>query len=661
MELGARIQKGKTVSDMMSHRTVLGAGMVLAVGAVGLIGVDESTAASSSSFAVWHSDQTGTSQVEYGGDLSVESGTLHADATVWVDDSVTGQSYMGVGASFTDSSAQLMMQLKNDDKAAYDELLNRVFSPSEYNMTVWRVPMGSSDFTGAAAHWTNADVKGPDDDVLANFALTPRDTQYIIPLIKDALAVNPDLKLIASPWGAPAWMKTNDSIVCHSNGVDGELRYEYRQAWAEYFVKWLDAYRAQGIEMWAVTPQNEPRYCPDTYPGISWTAESQVQWITTNLVPTLRMNGYQQQIFGWDHNFTSAEFAATLLHQTTNNELSGFAWHCYDNDADPAYMEKVYNIDPSRRVIESECSSTSAPTDIIRFSSAEMALRSFQNRAEAVILWNFALDKFGGPHLGGCVGCHPLVTVDAPASSSAHWTVHPNLSHMAQISRFVAQGATQVASTEDAHGVVTAAFKNPNGELVIIANNSRDTNASIAINVNRHSHVLYTFGPRETVTFVGAVPAASPLPTTPTAERSYRIVSRASGKTIGTCAGSTDNGACIVQWVDDGDLDQRWIVRDAGDGYVNLVNAKSGKALDVPNGQSANGTQLQQWEITGNGNVNQQWRVVARAGGWLSIVNRGNGRAVDLPSGSVMNGEVYQQWAADPLNTNQQFMFVPVD
>lgn len=606
---------------------------------------------------VWLSTADSTSTIAQ--QSSITLGTVgDGSVNVRVDDRLEYQTVDGVGASFTDSSAYLLTQLKNDDPTAYANLMEEVFDPDDgLGMTMWRIPMGASDFTQATTHWTNNDVQGPPGDPTAFFGLTSRDTTYIIPIVLDALDINPDLQIIASPWSAPAWMKTNSSIICHANGSDGELDSQYYQAWAVYFRKWIQAYEGAGVPIWGITPQNEPQYCPDTYPGMVWDATDQAEWVEDHLVPTLAAAGLDPVVLGWDHNFTSTSFAQTIVTETTSSVVDGIAWHCYDNNADPAYMTKIRNMDPSRSVYETECSSNVVPTDIIRFSTAEMALLSFQNWAEGVILWNFALDSSGGPHLGGCVGCHSLVTVDE--GSPTTWTYHRNLAHLGQISAFVEPGAVRIGSTANAHGIVTGAFENPGGEEVLVATNTTATPVTFTVTWNDAGSFSYTLASRATVTFVGDVPSASALPSTPTVGYTYQVVSRASGKPIGICSGASGNGACLSQAITDGDQDQLWTLADAGRGYRNLVNAGTGLAADNPGGSTVDGTQMQQWAIVGQGNWNQQWLVTHVGNGWYTIVNRTSGKALDVRDGSVADGAAIQQWALDSNNPNQQFAFVP--
>lgn len=624
---------------------------------VATVSVTSTAGASAPTVRAWLSTADTTATLTEQPSISLEAPSDGA-TNVRVDDRLRYQEVDGVGASFTDSSAYLLTRLKTDDPPAYAALMTEVFDPDDgLGMTLWRVPMGSSDFTATPTHWTNADQQGPATDPTAHFGLTARDTDYIIPVILDALAINPDLQIIASPWGAPAWMKSNNSVICHANGTDGSLRPEFRQAWADYFRKWIQAYQTAGVPIWGITPQNEPQYCPDTYPGMVWTAAQQVDWVGNYLVPTLGAAHLDPVILGWDHNFTQSEFAQAVVDQTTSAQVDGIAWHCYDNDADPAYMTKVRNTDPSRLVYETECSSGVRPGDIIRFSTAEMTLLSFQNWAQGVILWNLALDSTGNPHLGGCVGCQPLVQVDE--GSPTTWTYHRNLAHLGQVSKFVDAGATRIDSTQNAHNIVTAAFENPGGDQVLIATNTTNAAQTFRVTWNGQGSFDYTLPSRATVTFTGDIPSDTPLPGTPTVGHTYRIVSRVSGKEVGVCGASVENGACILQWPDSGDPDQRWTLADAGDGYVNIVNAGSAKGLDNPSGSTANGTVMQQWELVGTGNWNQQWSVTPVGDDWYTIVNRTSGKVLDLRDGSVSDGTAIQQWAPDPANPNQQFAFVP--
>lgn len=584
---------------------------------------------------------------------------------VRVNDSLTYQTMIGFGAAFTDSSAFLMNRVKSFSSSMYNTLMADLFNTTTgLGLSYWRIPIGASDFTEAATHWSNADVQGPSGDPTQNFGLTAHDTGHIIPVIRDALAINPNLTTLGSPWSPPGWMKTNNNMICNTNFTDSVLLPQYRQAYADYFRKWIQAYQAAGVPITGITPLNEPWYCPVTYPGMAWSAAGEAEWVHDYLKPTLTAAGLSPKIYGFDHNFASAAFAQDLLNSSAAGDLAGMAWHCYDYNGDPAYMTKVYHQDPTKEVFETECSSDTYPTDIIRFSTAEMALQSIQNYARGVALWNVALDSTNGPHNGGCGICVPLVTIDTTVDgsgqvTSASVTKPNNYYQFGQIARFVKPGATRIDSTVSAHGIVTGAFRNPNGQEVLVATNVNASSTTFTVTWNEQGSFSYTLPSRGTVTFTATIPAAPILSTTPTAGGTYRIVSRASGKPIGVCWASTADGACILQFTDDGDPDQRWQLVNAGAGYFNVINANSGKALDNPGGSTADGTQMQQWTIWGTGNSNQQWLITPVGGGWYTIQNRTSGKVLDVREGSVSDTTAIQQWTYFTGNPNQQFKFVP--
>lgn len=625
---------------------------LLAVGAAtALAAVPSSALAVGETLNVWQTGGTGSSGLTP--QTAVRLGSpARGTFNVEVDDSKVTQSITGgFGASFTDSSAYLLMRLKTSNPSAYSTLMNKIFGTAAADgigLQFWRVPMTSSDFTAAGSHWTSRDSSG------SPFALTSQDTGRIIPVIRDALAINPNLRIIASPWSAPGWMKSNGSMICNTGSGDSTLLPANNQAWADYFVSWIRAYESNGIPIWAVTPQNEPGYCPTNYPGMSWTPAAESSWVYNYLRPSLTRAGLNEQILGFDHNWDNFAYPVAL-HGLGTPQYDGLAWHCYNNASDPAAMTKLRNLDPTKSVYETECSSDTNPTDIIRYGTADMTLKSVQNWAQGVITWNLALDPRGGPQLGGCVGCVGLITID-PATSAV--TLRNNYFQLGQISKFVAVNANHIASTVDAHGIVTAAFKNPNGEEVLVAHNTNAASTTFTVSWNGRGSFSYTLPSRATVTFRGTIPAATSLPATPAAGRMFKFVSRTSGKPFGVSGASTANGARIVQWIDNGDYDQQWRLVDAGSGYWNLINRNSGLGLDN-GGTSTDGVQMQQWAVTGLGNSNQQWQITAASSGYYRIVNRTSGKSLDLRDGSLAEDAAIQQFGTFSGEPNQEFQLVP--
>jgi glucosylceramidase len=630
---------------------------LLAVAVVGLAAVAASAAtpplaqAAFPAVQVWLTTADGSTTLAQQSSITLGP-VARGSVNVAVDESGSYQTISGFGAAFTDSSTYLMEQLKASSPTTYNTMMNDLFSSSSgIGLAFWRIPMTASDFNSTNTPWTDDDVQGPSNNPTQNFALTAQDTGHIIPVIKDALAINPSLKLFASPWSPPAWMKSNGSMICNTGSGNASLLSTDFQPWADYFVKWINAYQSNGIPIWAVTPQNEPLYCPTNYPGSSWDPSSEANWVHNYLKPSLAGAGLSPVILGFDHNWDALYFPQQLETSSAAGDLAGMAWHCYDNNSEPTQMSAIHNQYGGDQY-ETECSADTNPTDIIPYTTASMALLSIQNWAKGVVLWNAALDSNNGPHLGGCTSCVPVVTID-----SGTYTKRNNYYQLGQLSKFVPVGATHIASTVNAHGVITAAFKNANGQEELVATNP--TAASIAFEVtwNGQGSFSYTLPSKATVTFVGTVAAAPATPTTPRAGQTYRIVNRLSGKPIGVYGASTANGAQIVQWTHDGDPDQQWTLLDAGNGYYNLVDVNSGLALDDTNGSTSNGTQMQQWAL-GVGNSNQQWQITSLGNGYYTLTNRTSGLMLDLANGGLGDGTAIQQWAGSSGDLNQQWALV---
>jgi len=571
---------------------------------------------------------------------------------VAIDDSRSYQTMVGFGAAFTDSSTYLMENLKNANSSAYNTMMNQLFSTSSgIGMSFMRVPMTSSDFNSTGSPWTNDDTQGPTNNPTQYFGLTSMDTGHIIPVIKDALAVNPNMTLFGSPWSPPAWMKSNGSMICNTGSGNASLNSSDYQPWADYFVKWIQAYQSNGVPIWGITPQNEPLYCPTNYPGSSWDPASEANWVHNYLMPDLRNNSLSPTVIGFDHNLDALYFPQQLDTSQAAGDFSGMAWHCYDNNSEPTMIAAVHNQYGGDQY-ETECSSDSSPTDIIPYTTASAALLTIQNWAKGFVMWNVALDPNDGPHLGGCSGCVPIVTINGSS-----YTLDNNYYQLGQLSKFVPVGATHISSTVDAHGIITGAFKNPNGQEELVATNPTSASITFETTWNGQGSFSYTLPAKATVTFTGTVAAAPTTPTTPTAGQTYRIVSRFSGKPFGVNGASTQNGGQIVQWTHDSDPDQQWTMRDAGSGYYYIENVNSGLVLDDTNGSTANGTQMQQWSLT-SGDANQEWQITSLGNGYYTFTNRHSGLVLDLNGGGLGDGTAIQQWAGSSGDLNQEWALV---
>jgi glucosylceramidase len=344
---------------------------------------------------------------------------------------VRGQRISGFGAAMTDSSAAL---IEGDlTPAARQALMTELFSPAELDLRVLRVPIGASDFTANGVPYSYDD--GPPDPTLRRFSIA-RDRAAVLPALHQALAVDPHLSLLATPWSVPAWMKSNDSLDNVANR--GTLKPAAGGEYGAYMIRFLQAYRAAGIPIAAITPANEPGN-PTSYPGMNIPPAFESALINAALAARLHRAGLHVQIYGADLGWGSPAYARAIASGDAARNLAGIAWHCYYGP--PTVMGAVHLLDPRLGVIVSECSPGISTVPI-----SEIVIQSLREDASEVLLWNLALDPAGGPVQApnrGCPGCSGLVTID-PASH----TVTPTLSldELGQASEIFAPGAVRIAS-----------------------------------------------------------------------------------------------------------------------------------------------------------------------------------------------------------------------
>jgi glucosylceramidase len=310
-------------------------------------------------------------------------------------------------------------------------------------------------------------------------------------------------------------MKTNGSMIGSVNGQTGTLISSDYGPLAQYFVKFIQAYQAQGIPTCAITPQNEPLYVPTDYPGMSWPATDESSFIKNNLAPALTSANLHTKILGYDHDWVGQSYAQTLLSDpTTNSDLAGIAWHCYNGS--PSAMTTVHNQYPNKEVYETECA-TGIP--ITHISTINLLLQSVQNWARSVELWNIALDPNHGPHTGGCTACNGVVTID---QNTGNVTYSNDYYLLGQFSKFVVPGAYHVSASIPTSGSLSdVAFKNPDGSDVVVVNNGGSSSSTFNVTWDGSQSFSYTLLAGATVSFVwSGSSTATPTPgstNTPTA------------------------------------------------------------------------------------------------------------------------------------------------
>ncbi|MGH7711146.1 MAG: glycoside hydrolase family 30 protein, partial [Gemmatimonadaceae bacterium] len=338
-----------------------------------------------------------------------------------------------------------------------------------------RLDMGASDFS--LRHYSYDDVgPGGFDSTLANFSIAP-DRDATMPILKRALAINPGLTVMASPWSAPAWMKTTGSM------IKGTLRPDAYALYAEYFRKFIDAYAAEGIPIHLISLQNEPHFEPDNYPGMRLTPVDRARLVREHFGPLFARVGIKTQILDWDHNWDEPKSPLAVLADTgARRYVAGVAWHCYGGDV--SAQSTVHDAYPEKDVYFTECSGGDwAPrfADNLVWTVRTLVIGATRNWARGVLMWNLALDEKHGPHTGGCADCRGVVTISSTDGSVVRNEEYYAFAHA---SRFVRPGAQRVESTSGVEGIESVAFQNADdGSVVLIVVNANGKATAFAVRV----------------------------------------------------------------------------------------------------------------------------------------------------------------------------------
>jgi glucosylceramidase len=442
------------------------------------------------------------------------------ELTISVDPSRTYQTIDGFGAAITDSSASVLYRL---DPRARAHAMASVFRDDGLN--ILRQPMGASDFVDGPFYTYDDVPAGTTDYGLRHFSIA-HDERQIIPLLRQARALNPQLKVIATPWSPPAWMKTGGSLIGGRLIDDPRIYATY----ARYFVKFIQAYARDGVPIYAVTVQNEPQNRhPNAYPGTDMPVAQEAKLIEA-LGPALKAAHLRTKILGYDHNWSEhpddvastppgedpeTEYPTELLQTPARRYLAGIAYHCYAGD--PSRMTQLHEAFPDEGIWFTECSGSHGATDppaqvfsdTLKWHARNLVVGVMRNWARTMINWNLALDPSGGPHNGGCDTCSGVLTVgsDGTVTENAEYYT---LGHLA---RFVKPGAVRIASTSFGttgwNGqVMDVAFRNPDGSTALVVHNENDDPRTFAV-AQGGASFTYTLPGGALATFVwprGAAP-----------------------------------------------------------------------------------------------------------------------------------------------------------
>jgi glucosylceramidase len=398
---------------------------------------------------------------------------------VEVDYSRQFQSVVGWGAAMSDAAAYLIQTKLNP--AQREALLKELFGrETGIGLSFVRIPMGASDFS--RSHYSYDDrPAGESDSALAHFSIDV-DRAEKIPALKRAITINPQLKLVGSPWSAPGWMKSTGSL------IKGTLLPQFYGSFAEYFRRWIEAYEAEGLPIFAITLQNEPHFEPENYPGMRLSPAQRASIIGRSFGPLFKGRGVRAQIWDWDHNWDEpASPLAVLADSLARRYVSAIAWHCYGGDV--SAQTAVHDKHPDKDTYFTECSGGDwAPVwaDNLKWNVSKMVIGNARGWARGVALWNLALDENHGPHLGGCGDCRGVVTIN---STTGEITRNPEYYALAHASRFVRPRAVRIESTAPS-GFETVAFRNADDmSTVLIVLNTKSTPRQFVLRDGRGSLV----------------------------------------------------------------------------------------------------------------------------------------------------------------------------
>lgn len=507
-------------------------------------------------------------------DVHFSTGSASGVITITVNENQKNQSIDGFGASLTDGSAWLISHKMS--RGQRDALMEQLFSPvNGIGLDFLRQPMGASDLTTpAAGEYSYDDMPpGQTDPNLTHFSIA-HDEAYIIPLLKQALQINPNLKIMATPWSPPGWMKSTDSM------EGGTLNADAYAPYANYFVKFIQAYRAQGIPIYAVTVQNEPLYQPVGYPGMSFPADQEANFIANYLAPAFAQNHITTTILGYDHNWDTPSYPTTLLSDASANAaLAGTAWHCYAGAIEA--QTQVSQAYPNKDTYETECAGGQWEENNGLPGTVNLVIGAIRNQSKSVVRWGLALDPNGEPNLGtgaACSQCRGIVTID---QSNGKVTYGGDYYGLGQASKFLAPGAYRIDSSAGSNGVSDVAFKNPDGSKVLVVYNEAATRQRFAVQWGGQSF-SYTLPAGAVATFKWSGSQTSGSPSHLVAlDRSGWIASAAATDPYGDVPASAIDGNAATRWASgEAQAPGLWF-------QVNMMLPRSINAISLDAGLSA--------------------------------------------------------------------------
>ncbi len=380
-----------------------------------------------------------------------------AASVIDVDDTQTYQSIDGFGYTLTGGSASLINALP---AATKDELLNELFRTDStfIGVSYLRISIGASDLSATAFTYDDMPA-GQTDLTLSQFNID-KERIDLIPILKKILAINPTIKILGSPWTAPPWMKTNGSY------MGGSLQTQYYAVYAKYFVKYIQAMKAEGITIDAITPQNEPLHGGNN-PSMVMQPTEQADFIKNHLGPAFQAASITTKIISYDHNADRPDYPLTIFADAGAKQyVDGSAFHLYGGSI--SALTQVHDAYPDKNVYFTE-QWTGGPGNFpgdLKWHVQNLIIGATRNWSRNVLEWNLAADPSYQPHTpNGCSTCMGALTISNTVTRNVSYYI------IAHASKFARPGSVRIASTQTGT-LSTVAFKNPAGKKVLIVLNN---------------------------------------------------------------------------------------------------------------------------------------------------------------------------------------------
>lgn len=390
----------------------------------------------------------------------------NSNPTITVDESQKFQSIDGFGYTLTGGSAGLISAM---NPAAQDSLLQNLFSAKGNGIGVsyLRVSIGASDMSADTFTYNDLPA-GQTDAEQAKFSII-KDMAALVPVLKKIIAIQPKIKILGSPWSAPTWMKTNNSF------KGGSLKPEYYQSYAKYLVKYIEAMKAQGIVIDALTIQNEPLH-PGNVPSMYMEAKDQAIFIKTALGPLFKTSGIKTKIILYDHNADRPDYPISILNDAEAKPyVDGSAFHLYAGKI--SALSTVHDAHPDKNLYFTEqwVGGPGKFDEDLKWHVSTLIIGATRNWSRNVLEWNLAADPSYGPHtVGGCVTCLGAITVSPAVTKNVAYYV------IGHASKFVSPGSVRIASNISGD-LQNVAFKTPEGKTVLIVANGNRSEQSFNI------------------------------------------------------------------------------------------------------------------------------------------------------------------------------------